>query len=235
MGDMADWTLDNMVIPPDEYGEPPFYSNIKGDIDMATKTKTNTKGNGKTKTKTKKAPIKATPTKKTSLRAAIKPVDGTSRTDVFEMRTAAPPCPEPEAAAFQSVLDALNAPLATEVDDPSADSDAHFTRTPLVDIPEFAAATARYDLVRSYVKALEEIKDRLSGDLKTWMGLGGLEATVAMGFKLETVTTERKTFDRDRAVTVAHLTEEQIEASMKVSKSTQLRVTQLKPQVEEAQ
>lgn len=147
----------------------------------------------------------------------------------------APPCPEPAPNAFQEVLDALNAPLATEVDDPSADSDAHFTRTPLVDIPEFAAATARYDLVRSYVKALEEIKDRLSGDLKTWMGLGGLEATVAMGFKLETVTTERKTFDRDRAVTVAHLTEEQIEASMKVSKSTQLRVTQLKPQVEEAQ
>ena len=147
----------------------------------------------------------------------------------------APPCPEPAPNAFQEVLDALNAPLEPVADDPSADSDAHFTRTPLVDIPEFAAATARYDLVRSYVKALEEIKDRLSGDLKTWMGLGGLEATVAMGFKLETVTTERKTFDRDRAVTVAHLTEEQIEASMKVSKSTQLRVTQLKPQVEEAQ
>lgn len=157
----------------------------------------------------------------------------------------APPCPEidpldnPENGStgpFDAVLAMFNTPLpTTNIEDPSADNDAHFTRTPLVDIPEFATAVARYDLVRGYIKALDEIKDRLSGDLKTWMGLGGLESTVAMGFKLDTVTTERKTFDRDRAVTVAHLTEEQIEASMKVSKSTQLRVTQLKPQVEEAQ
>ena len=181
----------------------------------------------------KKAPAKVAPAPK---KKAPAPATAAPKTNPKPCPPA-PPCPEAslDRPAFDLVIDALNAPLEPAADDPSADSDAHFTRTPLVDIPEFAAATARYDLVRSYVKALKEIKDRLSGDLKTWMGLGGLEATVAMGFKLETVTTERKTFDRDRAVTVAHLTEEQIEASMKTSKSTQLRVTQLKPQVEEAQ
>ena len=208
---------------------------------MATKVNTKTK-KAVVKKPVKKAPTKVAPAPK---KKAPAPATVAPKTNPKPCPPA-PPCPElpdPDAQedlargsfSFQTILDALNAPLEPAADDPSADSDAHFTRTPLVDIPEFAAATARYDLVRSYVKALEEIKDRLSDDLKTWMGLGGLEATVAMGFKLETVTTERKTFDRDRAVTVAHLTEEQIEASMKISKSTQLRVTQLKPRVEEAQ
>lgn len=128
------------------------------------------------------------------------------------------------------ILHLVKGEIGIDFLDPFADDPAHWRNTALADIPEFAETVARYDMLRAHIKELEAIKDELGGNLKTWGELVGIEVgqvVIGAGFDIVRTESTRTSLDREKLV-VAGVTEAQLVAGTKTSKSVSIRVVEHK-------